>query len=78
MSGTTPRQDQGPCDSIGCPYPYGHRGKCIVRMCEREGCPNKARNGLERFCTRHESIETYERYWRENHPGEGPGWFRLI
>lgn len=72
MSGTYPRTDQGICDSDGCPYPYGHRGKCVVRLCERPDCQNRARNGAERFCSRHEERETYLRYWYEKHPEDRP------
>lgn len=71
MSGTHPRTDQGPCESKGCPYPHGHRGKCIVRECERPDCTHEARNGLERFCVCHETYETYARYWVEKYPN-GP------
>jgi hypothetical protein len=46
-----------------CERPDSHRGKCDLRMCASEGCPNPARNSDERFCSRHEDRATYERYW---------------
>jgi len=55
--------DRGPCDRTkACQRSYGHKGDCVQRQCEREGCTNPTRNAEEHFCVRHESRSTYELY----------------
>lgn len=62
MSGTAPQPDQGACDERACQRPFGHRGPHLIRRCEMYFCDTRTRNAEERYCVRHESRETYERY----------------
>lgn len=67
MSGTAARgdSDQGACEYRSCRRPFGHRGDHLLRRCDHHGCTARTRNAEERYCVRHESRETYERYEAE-------------
>ena len=62
MSGTAPRGSEGACDERSCLREHGHRGKHVIRTCERDGCDRRTRNAEEHFCLVHESRTTYELY----------------
>lgn len=70
MSVTAPKGDSslGACDERACQRPFGHRGACVFRLCDKPGCTNRARNAEERRCLRHEDRATYEKYL-PHHPG---------